>query len=178
MDLENRTHEGQSRWNGYKRMSPNVQEAIRQADRNFPPNIEGIPAPTPQEHAQVFHDEGRDKLVPGRLVDGAEGKVELPEDAHRHTARVSAHQHPYTGFHVSDTVSMNDQFVARGLPSLEHIVQIPAPGPGQANPYLIYSGAFPPRHYTLVENPRNLPVPPHSPDGDQMPPFHAQPASP
>lgn len=175
MDLENRTPEGQSQWNGYKRMSTNVKDAIRHANQNFPPNIDGIVGPSAQEHAQVYHDSGQDRLAPGSLVVGTDGKVALPEDIKLPTARVTAHQHPYTGNHFSDTVSMSDQLLARGLPSIEHIVQIPARGPQEANPYLIFSGVFPPRHYTLVPNPHNLPVPPHSPDGDQLPPFHPHP---
>jgi hypothetical protein len=174
-DLEIEKREAQSQWNGYKLMSPNVQDAIRQADRNFPPNVEGIPAPSPQEHAQFFHESGQDGLAPGSLVVGVDNRVMLPEDAVLPTARVGVHQHPYTGLHASDIVSMSDQLIARSLPSVEHIVQIPAPAPGEANPYLIFSGAFPPRHYTLVENPSNLPVPPHSPDGNEVPPFHPHP---
>jgi hypothetical protein len=71
--------------------------------------------------------------------------------------------------------TMRDHILAREHPHVEHIMQTPAPSRDAVNPYFIYNGALPPRYYTLVDNSRNRPVPPHSPDGDQLPPFHPHP---
>lgn len=163
----------QSKWNGYKLMSPNVQEAIPQFDSRFPNNVHGMVPDNPREFSQVFHDLGMDKLRPGIVTRGEESSVDIPADIHRPTARVMVHSHPYTGQHYSDIPSIDDQMVARRYPKLEHIVQTPAPEPGKPNVYQIFSGSLPPRYYTLVPNPGNLPVPPHSPDGHAR--FHPMP---
>lgn len=73
---------------------------------------------------------------------------------------------------------MDDQLHARVNPYVQHIVQAPAPHAGKPNPHLTYSGDYLPRYHTLAPIPRNLPVPPSSPDANQVPPFHPHPGSP
>jgi hypothetical protein len=70
---------------------------------------------------------------------------------------------------------MSDQKNARLLPHIDFLVQSPTTAPGAPNDYLLYKGTFPPRHYTLVDNPHNLPVRPDSPDMNAMPPFKPHP---
>lgn len=163
----------QSTWNGYKRMPPNVPEAIRQFNAATPLNIDGLVMGSPTERAQVLHDYGDGLLLTGRMVRGDGASVSVPPDIAWPTASVNVHSHPYTGQHRSDSASISDQIAARRNPQVQHIVQTPAPDAFAPNDYITYSGAFPPRHYTLVPNPRNLPVPPPSPDG--VAPFHPYP---
>ncbi|HLP42614.1 MAG TPA: hypothetical protein VK465_13985 [Fibrobacteria bacterium] len=164
-DLENWTGKPRSELKGFKRMSRHVQDAIPQIEQRFPENIHGVILDLPREHGQVFHDMGMGGLQPGPLLQGTESSVDVSADIHEPTARVYVHSHPYTGKHKGDHPSISDQRIARANPQVEHIVQVPAPHPGAANTYLTYSGAVPPRHYILVPNPDNLPVPPPSPDG-------------
>lgn len=178
------SEQGMSTWNGYKLMSRQVADAAIHCDRTFPPNIHGTVQENPQEWGRVFHDMGgRSRgtgvidLVPGPLNIGTDGSVEVPRDISASTATVAAHQHPYTGEHLHNEPSMNDHLIARAFPDVEHIVQTPAAHRHGPNPYIIYTGALPPRFYTLVENPFDLPVPPPSPDGNQVPPFHPYPST-
>lgn len=133
-------------------------------------NIDGF-VNSPTERAQVFHDFGF--VHPGPMVRGDGGSVSVPPDIALPTASVNVHQHPYTGRHRSDSASMADQITARRNTQVQHIVQTPAINVLFSNDYITYSGAFPPRHYTLVPNSQNLPVPPPSPDG--VAPFHPVP---
>jgi hypothetical protein len=173
MRLEGETWRAQSQWNGFKLMSPHVADAIQQFQGKVPENVHGILRDSPREHAQIFHDKGRDRLVPGLMRVGTKDSVEVPPDIQLDSAKVNVHSHPYTGHSNSDAPSTADQMVARANPGMEHIVQTPAPDIGETNPYITYSGAVPPRHYTLVPNPKGLPVPPPSPDGE--PQFHPKP---
>jgi hypothetical protein len=175
--------DARSTWNGYKLMSMDVAEAAKYCDRTFPPNVRGIVGENPHERGHIFHDlggpskgPGQMYLTPGPLTVGSDDSTELPMDIRHSTARVSAHSHPFTGRHLHNTPSMDDQIIARGFPHVEHIVQTPAPKPGADNLYMTYNGALPPRHYTLVENPFHLEVPPHSPDMNHLPPFHPYPS--
>jgi hypothetical protein len=180
-DLQDEYGGGITTWNGYKLMSGHVTDAVRHTRATFPPNIRGEVEGNPQERAQVFHDLGRTNaagktgLVPGRVNIGLEDEVEVPPGIRLPTARVSVHQHPYTGSHNHDEPSLEDHLIARQYPNVEHIVQIPTAHPSEANPYITYTGAVPPRYYTLVENPANLRVSPPSPDGGELPPFHPHP---
>jgi hypothetical protein len=173
-----------STWNGYKLMSMDVTDAAVHCDRTFPRNVEGVVGENPHERGHIFHDfggagkgPGEIYLTPGPLSIGSDDTSEVPKDIWDSTARVAAHSHPYTGQHVHDAPSMADQIIAREFPHVEHIVQTPAANRTAVNPYIIYNGALPPRYYTLVENPFNLPVPPHSPDSDRLPPFHPYPSN-
>jgi hypothetical protein len=168
-DLEKGAKEGlESRFNGMKRMSPQVRDAIQQVECLFPENIYGVKR-EPREQAVVFHDLGQPRLAAGRKTVGDEGSVRIPEDIDAPTARVIVHSHPYTGEHQTFEPSMADHIAARKYPHLEHVIQ--APMLGGANQYLIYSGATPPRYYHLAPNPGNHPIPrPDSPDG-RMPPL-------
>jgi hypothetical protein len=174
--------QGKSRWNGYKLMNPRIAEAIRYADLTFPPNHDGVVPSNPRERSMVFHDRGgapgKAGLARGRMNVGNEAEVDIPQDIRAPTARVFLHTHPFTGRHMHDIPSLADHLIARQNPNVEHIVQIPAPRGRATNPYILYSGAVPPRHYTLVENPDNLPVPPQSPDGKDIPPVHPHPGNP
>jgi hypothetical protein len=172
-DTEELTGLPQSKGMGFKLMSPNVRDAIEQFEQRVPSNVHGIVRDSPREYGQVFHDFDMGRLRPGIMAEGTSNSVDVPSDVHRPTARVNVHSHPYTGRDHSNFPSISDQMVARSLPNVEHIVQTPAPGPGQANVYLTYSGAVPPRHHVLVPNPNNLPVPPPSPDGS--PKYHPMP---
>jgi hypothetical protein len=164
-----------STWNGFKLMPPNVKKAILHSDRTFPANVHGSVPGNPQEQALVFHDLGQGRMVPGQLNVGTEGSVQVPRDIKASTAKVYVHQHPYTGVHLHNEPSMNDHLVARAFPNVQHIVQIPARHRIGSNPYITYSGAVPPRFYTLVENPFNLEVPPPSPDRHGILPYHPRP---
>ena len=177
--VEEETGELQSRWNGFKLMSPQVAAAIRYCDQAFPPNIHGIRRGNPKEQGVVIHEHPQTgRMAPGRMMFGTQNSLDASPELAAPSARVDVHNHPYTGEQFSEAASMRDQLYARENRHVEHIVQTPAPNPGAANPYITYSGAFPPRYYTLVPNPRNLPIPPPSPDGDQMPPFHSPPRGP
>jgi hypothetical protein len=171
--LEKGDKEGlESRFNGVKRMSPQVQDAIRQAELLFPPNIHGIKQ-KPHEHVVVFHDLGRPRLAAGERSVGTNDAVRVPDDIDFDTARVMVHSHPYTGKHQHYKPSIPDHMAAREYPHLEHVIQ--APAIGGVDQYLIYSGAIPPRYYHLRPNPDSQPVPrPDSPDG-RMPPFRQKP---
>jgi hypothetical protein len=182
MNPEPGAERGRSRWNGYKLMNPHITDAVRYGDRAFPSNLDNVVGENPRERSVVFHDPGgneaatgRSGLVPGRMNLGTEAAVEVPPDLGASSARVFVHTHPFTGRHMHDIPSLADHLVARRNPNVEHIVQIPAPRGRATNPYILYTGAIPPRHYTLVENPDNLPVPPHSPDVDRLPPVHRRP---
>lgn len=163
----------QSAWNGYKLMPPMVKGAVEQFDNATPLNINGFVNGNPHEVAGVFHQAGPGPLLPGPMQYGSCDKVALPADISLPSARVFLHSHPFTGNHKSDTPSMSDQLIARQYPGVHHVVQTPAPSLLEKNAYVSYSGAYPPRHYSLVENPLDLPVPPPSPDG--MTPFHSYP---
>lgn len=163
----------QSTWNGYKLMPPAVKGAVEQFDNATPLNIHGFVNGSPHEVAGVFHQAGPGPLLPGPMQYGSRDKVALPIDISLPSARVFIHSHPFTGHHKSDTPSMSDQLIARQYPGVHHVVQTPAPSLLEKNAYVSYNGAYPPRHYTLVENPLDLPVPPPSPDG--MPAFHSYP---
>jgi hypothetical protein len=170
---------GQRGWrslfNGFKPMSPHVQDAIRQTEQLFPQNTYDVRNPHNQnERAVVFHDRGQDKLVPGPINVGTAGEVQAPKDIADGTARVNVHTHPFTGRRTTYEPSMNDQAVARFYPDVEHIVQ--APSLRGESQYYIFSGATPARHYRLLPNPDNLPVPPDSPDRG-MPAFRQRPAT-
>lgn len=165
----------QSRPNGFKLMTPHLREAIAQSQAMFPPNIRGA-VMDPKEHSVVFHEDPRTRrLVPGGRSIGNEGHVQVPGDVTRPTARILVHSHPYTGRHAHDFPSMADQLLARELPDVEHIVQTPAANPDKPNKYRIYTGAYPPRFHTLVENPLDLPASPHSSDDESEPPFKPHP---
>jgi hypothetical protein len=168
-ELEKGEKEGlESRFNGMKRMSPQVRDAIQQVEHLFPANVFGDKR-YPREHAVVFHDLGQPRLAAGKRTVGDEDAVRIPEDVSAPTARVMVHSHPYTGENQTFEPSIADHIAARKHPHLEHVIQ--APMMGGVNTYLLYSGATPPRFYHLAPNPDNLPVPrPDSPDG-RMPPL-------
>jgi hypothetical protein len=177
-DLQRAAQLGQrSTFNGYKLMSPHVQDAIQQANQLFPANTHGVFNPDNQaERFVAFHDRGQDKLVPGQLNVGNQNSVTVTPDTESSTAKVSVHSHPFTPVSVYyHEPSMADQLFARRLPHAEHIVQTPAL-PGEENQYFSFTGATPPRYYRLLPNPDNLPVPPRSPDR-AMPPFRTRPVS-
>ena len=153
-------------------MTPQVEQSIRHFDAQTPLNVNGLTGGV--ETAQVFHEIGPGPLIPGTMEFGTVDSVNRPVDFDYFSARVFAHQHPFSPGYKSESASMGDQIIARENPHLEHIVQTPAPTVLDPNGYITYSGAFPPRHYTLVPNPDNLPVPPPSPDG--VAPFHPFPA--
>jgi hypothetical protein len=162
-----------SLFNGFKLMSPNVQDAIRQIEELFPSNTYDVKNPLNlHERAVVFHDRGEGRLVPGPINVGTATAVQAPKDIASSTARVNVHTHPFIERRVTYEPSMNDQAVARFYPDVEHIVQ--APSLRGENQYYTYSGATPPRHYRLLPNPDNLPVPPDSPDRG-MPAFRQRP---
>ena len=171
-DLEKADREGRwSKFNGFKLMSANAQDAIQQTENLFPANIHGVRR-GPQEHCVVFHDLGRDRLAAGKKVVGGDEFVDVPKDISLPSARVSVHSHPFTGNHHHFEPSIADHLVARDHPQLEHIIQ--APMFLGENQYIGYSGATPPRYYYLLPNPGNRPVPPASPDRSSAPPFRTR----
>lgn len=165
-----------SKWNGFKRMSPEVQDAIRQFNAACPENIASNHSTPPREHSIVFLDQDGKTLAKGLTVIGNEAGVSVSPEIENPKAKVVVHSHPFTGKHSHYEPSPADQSVARRYQQLEHIIQTPAPRADIPNQYLIYSGTVPPRHYILVENPDNLPVSPRSEDG-VMPPFRPKPPS-
>jgi hypothetical protein len=175
-----------SEFNGYKLRAPHIQEAIRQAELILPRNIQGIEEQPKREHGLIFHDHGDGNLVLGGHEVGEPDSVEVPLDIHQPTARVHLHTHPYSpdrSFHdypgmAHDYPSMPDQVLARAHPAIDFLVQIPAEAPGAQNEYIILKGSHPPRFHLTVPNPDNLPVPPHSPDGDHLPPYREHPVNP
>jgi hypothetical protein len=165
----------QSLPNGFKLMTRHQRDAIAQTQAMFPPNIRGT-VMNPTEHVVVFHEHPfTGKLMPVGRSSGSESGVGMPADVVCPTARIMVHSHPFTGVHNHDFPSMADQLTARRIPNVEHMVQTPAASAGKPNKFLIYTGAYPPRFHTLVENPDNLPVSPHSPDGEVEPPFRKHP---
>jgi hypothetical protein len=173
--LEMGSRKPQSRQNGYKLMSPHIQEAVRQSQQLLPPNIAGF-QPNPREHSVVFHQNpATGKLEAGSRMGGNEYSVAAPDDLYWPTAKVHVHSHPYTGTEGDFVPSMGDQNIARKHPHIDFLVQAPTIAPGTPNAYTLYKGTFPPRHYTLVENPHNLPVQPDSPDMKSMPPYKPHP---
>jgi hypothetical protein len=171
------TREIQSIDNGYKLMTPHLQEAIQQTNQLFPRNIDGVLLANPQEHSVIFHDLGRGRLEPGPQNVGTDSSVQIPPGLADPTARVYVHSHPYTGMHAHTEPSMADQAIARMNPNVHHIVQVPESELDFGNRFLIYSGAVPPRFYTLVPNHDNLPVSPRaqSPDGHEEPSYRPHP---
>jgi hypothetical protein len=173
-ELEKWKKEGlRSQFNGFKRMSPHVQEAVRQLEYLFPPNIQGKLG-NRCEHGTVFHEIGPSRLISGEQKVGILNSVHVPKDIRYSSARVNVHSHPYTEEpYFNFEPSIGDHLVARQFPGVEHVIQ--APQFLGANQYITYSGATPPRYYFLVPNPDNHPVPrPDSPDG-RMPPFRPRP---
>jgi hypothetical protein len=167
----------QSRHNGYKLMPPHLQEAVRQSQQILPPNI-GVPQPNSREYSVIFHQNPMTgRLEAGSRMGGSDNSVDVPLDIYWPTARVHVHSHPYRGTGTESAPSMPDQKNARKLPHIDFLVQSPTTSPGAPNEYTLYKGTFPPRHYTLVENPQNLPVRPDSPDMDSMPPYKPHPYS-
>jgi hypothetical protein len=167
-----------SQFRGYKLRTPHTEEAIRQAGQVLPPNIQGIESQDKREHGLVFHDHGDGRLVLGSHDVGDRNSVPGPPDLYQPTARVHIHSHPYSPGSAHDYPSMADQLMARENPHVDFLVQIPAQAPGAQSDYVIYKGSYPPRFHLTVPNPGNLPVPPHSPDGDGFPPFKAHPIHP
>lgn len=163
---------------GYKLRTPHMEEAIRQAEEILPPNIQGVEAQDKREHGLVFHDHGDGTLALGSHDVGDRDAVPAPPDLYRPTARVHIHTHPYSPGSAYDYPSMADQLIARENPDVDFLVQIPAEAPGAKNEYIVLKGSHPPRFHLSVPNPANLPVPPHSPDGDAYPPFKEHPFNP
>jgi hypothetical protein len=170
-------------------MSRDVAAAVAHCNQTFPTNAYGHGDKDRAYRIQILHNlEGPEKgpgeihLTPGPVSTGTgpDGNLNLPPDIGEPTARVAARSKPVKRGGKSSrrdnlVPDMRDQIRARAFPHVEHIMQAPATRRGKSNPYYIYTGALPPRYYTLVDNPLNLPVPPHSPDGDQLPPFHPHP---
>jgi hypothetical protein len=164
-------------YNGYKLMPPHLQDAVRQAQRLLPPNI-GAHQPNPREYSVVFHqDPATGRMHAGSRMGGGEDAIGIPQDLYWPTAKVHIHSHPFVGPETNFGPSMSDQNIARDYPHIDFLVQTPTRAPGAPNEYVLYKGTFPPRHYTLVENPRNLPTRPDSPDLDAMPPFKPRPST-
>ena len=164
-----------SRFNGYKRMSPMVRDAVQQSERDFPENIYGVKMKDARERIQVYHQLGAGGLKTFFEPNiGDENSGYAPYGFDYYTARALVHSHPYLKGSGHYSPSMIDHRTARELPYLEHIVQ--APKFKGVDQYISYTGNHPPRFYYLVENPDNLPVSPRSPDGS-MPPFRPRPES-
>ncbi|HLP41709.1 MAG TPA: hypothetical protein VK465_09400 [Fibrobacteria bacterium] len=166
-DLQEMKQKGRrSLFNGFKLMSPYQQDAIQQTKEIFPRNFHDAQDPVHRkEQSVIFHERGKDRLVPGPIKVGKAGSASRPEGMSSKTARIRVHSRTYSAEgKYNFEPSMADQITARRYPNIDHVVQVPSLR-GEESQYFIYSGKFPPRHYRLLPNPDNLPVSPSSPDG-------------